>query len=101
MDYNKPIFLIFSKDIPVISITFFGVIPFLSIVDIIENLRKYKLEPKQIRFVCPNVNKEPNIVLIKGVKNANKFLKVEKNLFVYNENNEYTDEILKIYNKQK
>ena len=39
--------------------------------------------------------------LIKGVKNANKFLKVEKNLFVYNENNEYTDEILKIYNKQK
>lgn len=32
---------------------------------------------------------------------ANKFLKVEKNLFVYNENNEYTDEILKIYNKQK
>ena len=71
------------------------------LVDIIENLRKYKLEPKQIRFVCPNVNKEPNIVLIKGVKNANKFLKVEKNLFVYNENNEYTDEILKIYNKQK
>ena len=46
-------------------------------------------------------NKEPNIFLIKGVKNSNKFLKVEKNLFVYNENNEYTDEILKIYNKQK
>lgn len=68
------------------------------LVDIMENLRKYKIEPKQIRFVCPKLNKEPNIVLIKGVKNANQFLKVEKNLYVYNENNEYTEEILKIYN---
>lgn len=70
------------------------------LADIMVNLRKHKIEPKILRFVCPNVNKEPNIVLIKGVKNANEFLKLEKNLYVYNENNEYTSEILKIYNKK-
>ena len=71
------------------------------LVDILYLMRKYKVEPKQIRFVSPNVNKEPNLVLIKGIKNANEFLKFEKNLYVYNEDGSYTDEILEIYNKKK
>ena len=70
------------------------------LVDILYLMRKYKVEPKQIRFVSPNVNKEPNLVLIKGIKNANEFLKFEKNLYVYNEDGTYTDEILTIYNKK-
>ena len=69
------------------------------LVEIIYLMKKYKLEPKIIRFVSPKLGKEPNIVLIKAVKNANEFLKVEKTLYVYDENNNYTDEILKIYNK--
>lgn len=69
------------------------------LVEICENLRKYKIEPKNIRFVYPKKDKEPNLILIKAVKNAGEFLKIEKPLFVYNENGEYTDEILKIYNK--
>lgn len=69
------------------------------LVDIIFELRKHKLEPKKIRFVYANKNKEPKLVLIKAVKNANKFLKLEKPLFVYDENGNYTEEILKIYNK--
>lgn len=70
------------------------------LVDILNIMRKYKIEPKQIRFVCPNVKKAPNLVLIKGVKNGGEFLKVEKNLYVYNVDGSYTDEILKIYNKK-
>ena len=69
------------------------------LVDIISLMRKFKIEPKKLRFVCPNKNKEPNMVLIKGIKNAKEFLKIEKNLYVYNEDGNYTDEILKIYNK--
>lgn len=69
------------------------------LVDIISLMRKFKIEPKKLRFVCPNKNKEPNMVLIKGIKNAKEFLKIEKNLYVYNEDGKYTDEILKIYNK--
>lgn len=69
--------------------------------EIIENLRKYRLEPKRIRFVYPKVSKDANLVLIKAVKDANSFLKVEKPLIIYNEDGSYTDEILKIYEEGK
>ena len=62
-------------------------------------MRQYKIEPKQIRFVCPNKDKVPNLVLIKGVKNGGEFLKIENNLYVYKDDGEYTEEIMKIYNK--
>ncbi len=70
-------------------------------VDIIESLRKHKLEPKELRFVHPNKDKEPNMILIKAVKNAKPFLKIMKPLYVYNVDGSYTDEILRIYNKDK
>ena len=69
------------------------------LADILVTLRYYKLEPKILRMVYPNQGKEPNLVLIKAVKNAKPFLKVEKPLFVYKKDGEYTEEILKIYNK--
>ena len=69
------------------------------LVDIIQTFKKYKLEPKKIRFVYPKINKEPNLILIKATKGGGEFLKVEKPLIVYNENGTYTDEILKIYDK--
>ena len=71
------------------------------LIDIIEALKKYKLEPKNIRFIYPKINKEPNLFLIKATKCGRPFLKVEKPLIVYNEDGSYTDEILKIYNKNK
>lgn len=70
------------------------------IVDILYNLRKYKLEPKVLRFIQPRENKEPNLVLIKAVKNAGYQLTLEKPLIVYNNDGSYTDEILEIYNKK-
>jgi len=69
------------------------------LVDIIEAMRKEKIEPKEIRFVYPRINKQPNLILIKGVKNAKSFLKVDKPLYVYNEDGSYTREILEIYQK--
>ena len=69
------------------------------LVDIFSVMRKYKIEPKKIKFVYPNKNKKTNLVLIKGVKNGRQFLEFENNLYVYNEDGNYTEEILKIYNK--
>ena len=69
------------------------------LADIICLMRKYKIEPKLIKFVSPVINKEPNLVLIKGIKNAKPFLKFDKILYVYDENENYIDDILKIYNK--
>ncbi len=71
------------------------------LVDIMEALKKYKLEPKNIRFIYPKINKEPNLVLIKATKCGKPFLKIERPLIVYNEDGTYTDEILKIYNKEE
>ncbi|MBQ6992753.1 MAG: tRNA1(Val) (adenine(37)-N6)-methyltransferase [Clostridia bacterium] len=67
--------------------------------EIITNLKKYKIEPKIIKFVYPNKNKNANLILIKAIKNARSFLVVEEPIIVYNENGTYTDEILKIYGK--
>ena len=69
------------------------------LVDILSLMRTYRIEPKILRMVCPSKDKAPNLVLIKGVKNAKPFLKVENNLYVYDEEGNYTNEVLKIYNK--
>ncbi len=67
------------------------------LVDIIELMRKYKIEPKKIRFVHSTIEKEPTLVLIKGIKNARPFLKIERPLIIYKKNGNYTDEIHRIY----
>lgn len=71
------------------------------LVEIIDVLRQYRLEPKRIRFVYPYVNKEANLVLIKAVKNGNQFLKVEKPLVIYRKDGNYTDEVLSIYKEDE
>lgn len=68
------------------------------LVDLLFLLRKYKIEPKEIRFVSPIRGKSPNLVLIKAVKNGKKFLKIEDQLYVYDNIGEYSEEIKKIYN---
>ena len=69
------------------------------LVDIFELMRKYKIEPKILKMVYSYKNKEAKLILIKGVKNAKPFLKVESNLYIYEDTGKYTKEILKIYNK--
>jgi 16S rRNA (cytidine(1402)-2'-O)-methyltransferase len=69
------------------------------LADIVEYLRKYKLEPKEIKFVQPNINKAPNQVLVKAVKNGGRFLKIEKPIYIYDLEGNYTNEILEIYGK--
>ncbi len=69
------------------------------LVDILYIMRNYKIEPKILKMIYSDKNKEPKLILIKGIKNAKQFLKVEKNLYIYDENKNYTKDILKIYNK--
>lgn len=71
------------------------------LADIIEYLRKYKLEPKEIRFIYPKKNKDSNGILVKAVKYGGKFLKIDEPLIIHNEDGTYTDEILKIYEKEQ
>lgn len=66
------------------------------LMDIVSLMRKYKLEPKRIQFVYPKQGKEANTLLIEATKNGNPDLKILPPLFVYNEENEYTDEVKRI-----
>lgn len=70
------------------------------LVDILSEMRAQRLEPKEIQFINPYVNKSPNLVMLRAVKNGGRELKVLDPLVVYNNNGEYTDEILKIYGKK-
>ncbi len=69
------------------------------LVDIFYLMREYKIEPKEVRLVFSNEKNPPKMVLIKGVRNGGKCLKFRENLYVYNQDGSYTDEIMKIYNK--
>ena len=70
------------------------------LADIICLMRENKLEPKRIRFIYPSEGKDANLVLLCGIKGARKFLKVEKPIYIYEENGNYTKEIKEIYNKE-
>ena len=67
------------------------------LVDILSLMRKYKIEPKLMQMVYSSYNKPPKLVLIKGIRNAKSFLKIEKNLYIYNSEGSYTKEIKDIY----
>lgn len=71
------------------------------LVDIFFLCRKYRLEPKELRFVAPRLNETANIVLIHCVKNGGAELKILDNLYVYKEQGVYSDEIQKIYERIK
>lgn len=70
-------------------------------VDIFSLMRKYKIEPKEVRLVFSNEKTSPKMILIKGVKNGGEYLKFRENLYIYNDDGSYTDEILRIYGKSK
>lgn len=67
------------------------------LVDIIYFLRLYKIESKEIQFVFSNKNKDASLVLIKAIKCANKFLKIDKPLYIYNTDGSYSNDIEQIY----
>lgn len=71
------------------------------LTDMMEILRKYKIEPKEIQFIHAKMGNPPELFLIKAVKNGKPYLKVKKPLIIYQENGDYTEEILKIYGKVK
>lgn len=67
------------------------------LAEIISCMVAYRLEPKRMRLVYPFADKEPNMVLIEGVRGGNPRITVEKPLIVYREENVYTEEVKKLY----
>ena len=67
------------------------------LTDILHIMRKNNIEPKKIRFVHPKCNKEANILLIEGKKNAKSGLKVENPLISHEKDGNYTKEVQKYF----
>lgn len=69
------------------------------LADIFCLMRKYKIEPKRVKFVHPSAKKAPNIVLVEGQRDGGSFLKFEEPLYVYDDKGCYTKEIDEIYGR--
>lgn len=67
------------------------------LAEILAGMSRHRIEPKRMRLVHPYIDREPNMVLLEGVKDANPRMTVEPPLVVYNKDGTYTDELLKLY----
>lgn len=67
------------------------------LVDTLTVMRKYKIEPKRLRFVQDRQGEQPFLFLVQGQKGAKPFLRVEPQLIIKKENGKFTQEMLDIY----
>lgn len=68
--------------------------------EILAKMSAYGIEPKRMRLVHPYIDKEPNMVLVEGLRGGKPRLTVEPPLIVYQKDGTYTEEIYKIYGYQ-
>ena len=67
------------------------------LAEIFSKMVEHRIEPKRMQLVYPYVDKEPNMVLIEGLRGGKSRLAVEKPLIVYESEGKYTQEIYDIY----
>lgn len=67
------------------------------LAEILSKMVEVGIEPKRMRLVYPFVDKEPNMVLIEGMRGANSRMTIAPPLIVYKEQGVYTEELLKEY----
>ncbi|MBQ6496681.1 MAG: tRNA1(Val) (adenine(37)-N6)-methyltransferase [Firmicutes bacterium] len=70
------------------------------LADLIYYCRKYGLEPKHLQMVTPRSGERPNILLLHCILGAGRELTVLEELAVRDENNSYTLEIERIYERE-
>lgn len=67
------------------------------LAEIMSKMVEYKIEPKRMRLVHPYIDKEPNMVLIEGLRGGKSRITVEAPLIVYKEPGVYTEKIYNLY----
>ncbi|MCI9269905.1 MAG: tRNA1(Val) (adenine(37)-N6)-methyltransferase [Dorea sp.] len=69
--------------------------------EILKTMCECRIEPKRMRLVHSYVDKEPNMVLLEGLRNGRPRMKVEPPLIVYGADGQYTKEALSMYGEMK
>ncbi len=67
------------------------------LAEILSKMIQVGIEPKRMRMIHPFVHKEPNMVLIEGMRGGNSRMRVEPPLIVYKEQGVYSEELLSEY----
>lgn len=67
------------------------------LAEILTKMSAMRIEPKRMRLVYPYIDKEPNMVLIEGIKNAKSRIEIEPPLIVYEKDGNYTKRIYDLY----
>lgn len=67
------------------------------LTELIDALRKEKMEVKRLRFVHSNFSSEAKMVLVEAVKGGRQGLKVERPFYIYDKNGAYSDEMREVY----
>lgn len=61
------------------------------LVDLVTLFRKYNIEPKRLQFVYPKQSRKANTLLIEGVRDGKPGLEILSPLYIYNEDDSYTE----------
>ena len=69
------------------------------LVDVLETMRNFKIEPKRLRFVEDTAGKAPWLILVEGKKGAKPSLSIEPPLVMKNADGTRTEEMRRIYGK--
>ena len=67
------------------------------LIEILQTMKQYGLEPKRMKFVHPYKEREANMVLIEAVRGGGALMKIEAPVIVFDENGEYSEEIRTTY----
>ena len=67
--------------------------------EIMNTLKKYKLEPKEITFIHSFIDRESQNFILCAVKNGKEGIRVNKPIIVYEKEGVYTKEVLTLLNK--
>lgn len=64
--------------------------------DVLESMRRHKLEPKRLRFVSKNGGSAPWLFLVEGRLGAKSFINIEKNLYIEAPDGRMSEELKEI-----
>jgi len=77
--------------------SFYLIYPAVRLGDLITAVRESYLEPKRLRLVHPNVEKDAQLVLVEAVKGGRQGVEIYPPLFIHDLNGQYTEEMQSIY----
>lgn len=69
-------------------------------IDILNIMQKYDIEPKRIRFVYPKYNRESHVLLVEGLYKGKKGIKIEAPLYAHNDDGSYSEEVRKMFGEK-